>query len=48
LAAWFKQVRGSNQWQTADRKTEKTPHIAIRLGIEDYKASDSWIEGFKQ
>jgi hypothetical protein len=48
LATWFKQATSSNQWQSADKKTEKTPHIATRLGIEDYKISDSWIECFKQ
>jgi hypothetical protein len=27
---------------------EKAVHIATRLGIEDFKAPNGWINGFKE
>jgi hypothetical protein len=48
LAAWFKQARGSNAVISGTLLKEKALHIATRLGIEDFKASNDWISGFKQ
>jgi hypothetical protein len=48
LATWFKQARGSNAVITGTLLREKVLHIATRLGIEDFKASNGWINGFKQ
>jgi hypothetical protein len=48
LAAWFKQARGSNAVTSGTLLREKALHIATRLGIEFFKASDGWISGFKQ
>jgi hypothetical protein len=47
LAAW-KQARGSNVVISGTLLREKALHIATRLGIEDFKASNGWINGFKQ
>jgi hypothetical protein len=44
LVAWFEQARGSS----GTLLREKALHIATRLGIEDFKASNGWINGFKQ
>jgi hypothetical protein len=48
LAAWFKQARGSNVVISGSLLKEKALHIATRLGIEDFKASNGWIDDFKQ
>jgi hypothetical protein len=48
LTAWFKQARGSNAVISGTLLTEKALHIATRLGIEDFKASNGWINSFKQ
>jgi hypothetical protein len=48
LATWFKQARGSNAEISGTLLREKVVHIATRLGIEDFKASNGWISGFKQ
>jgi hypothetical protein len=48
LTAWFKQARGSNAITSGTLLREKALHIATRLGIEDFKASNGWIKGFKQ
>jgi hypothetical protein len=48
LAAWFKQGRGSSAVISCTLLREKALHIATRLGIEDFKASNGWISGFKQ
>jgi hypothetical protein len=47
LAMWFKQARGSNAAISGTLLREKALHIATRLGIEDLKASNGWINGFK-
>jgi hypothetical protein len=48
LATWFKQARGSNAVISGALLREKALHIATRFGIEDFKASNGWINGFKQ
>jgi hypothetical protein len=48
LAVWFKQARGSNAVISGTLLREKALHISTRLGIEDFKASNGWINGFKQ
>jgi hypothetical protein len=48
LAMWFKQARGSNAVISGTLLREKALHIASRLGIEDFRASNGWISGFKQ
>jgi hypothetical protein len=48
LAAWFKQARGSNAVTSGTLLRERALHIATRLGIEDLKASNVWISGFRQ
>jgi hypothetical protein len=48
LVAWFKQARGSNPVITGTLLREKALHIATRLGIEDFKACNGWINCFKQ
>jgi hypothetical protein len=47
LATWFKQARGSNAVISVTLLREKDLHIATRLGIENFKASNGWINGFK-
>jgi hypothetical protein len=48
LPAWFKQAKGSSAVISGSLLREKALHIATRLGIEDFKASNGWITGFKQ
>jgi hypothetical protein len=48
LAAWFKRARSSNAVISGTLLREKALHIATRLGIEDLKASNGWINSFKQ
>jgi hypothetical protein len=48
LAASVKQARGSNAVISGTLLREKALHTATRLGIEDIKASNGWINGFKQ
>jgi hypothetical protein len=48
LAAWFKQARGSNAVISGTLLRERALLIATRLGIEDFKASNGWINCFKQ
>jgi hypothetical protein len=43
LAAWFKQARGSNAVISGTLLREKALHIATKLGIEDFKASNAGI-----
>jgi hypothetical protein len=48
LPVWFKQARGSNAVIRGTLLREKALHIATRLGIEDLKASNGWINSFKK
>jgi hypothetical protein len=48
LAAWFKQATGSNAVISGTLLREKALHIATRLGIEDFTASNGWINSFNQ
>jgi hypothetical protein len=48
LAAWFKQARGSNAVISGTLLREKALYFATRLCIEDFKASNGWINSFKQ
>jgi hypothetical protein len=48
MAVWFKQARGSSAVINGTLLTEKALHIAIRLGIDNFKASNCWINNFKQ
>jgi hypothetical protein len=48
LAAWFKQARGSNAVISGTLLRERALDTATRLGIEDFKASNGWINCFKQ
>jgi hypothetical protein len=47
LATWFKQARGSNAVISGTLLRERALHIATRLGIEDFKASNGWIQLFQ-
>jgi hypothetical protein len=48
LATWLKQARGSSAVISGTLLREKALHIATRLDIEDFKASNAWINHFKQ
>jgi hypothetical protein len=48
LAMWFKEARGSNAVINGTLLRERALHIATRLGIEDFKASNGWINSFKK
>jgi hypothetical protein len=44
---WFKQARGKNIPVSGPIICEKAASIAERLGIEDFKASDGWLNSFR-
>jgi hypothetical protein len=48
LAKWFKHPRGNNAVISGTLLTEEALLIYTKLGIEDYKASNGWINNFKQ
>jgi hypothetical protein len=47
LATWFKQTRGSNAVISGTMLRVKAQHTDTWLGIEDFKASNCWIDRFK-
>jgi IS30 family transposase len=48
LAAWFVEARGSSAIVSGTLMRERTQHIATKLGIGDFEASNGLISGFKQ
>jgi hypothetical protein len=46
LAAWLKKARGNCSAIRGTLLREKSLHIAMGLGIQDFKASTGWIDGF--
>jgi hypothetical protein len=47
LIAWFEEARGISVVISGTLLREKASHMATRLGIEDFKASYFWMDGFK-
>lgn len=48
LSNWFKQARTANANIDGSHLKEKALHIAARLGIDDFRASNGWIDRFKK
>lgn len=48
LAAWFKEARGNSAVIRDTLLREKSIHIATGLGIQDFRTSTGWIDGFNQ
>jgi hypothetical protein len=48
LVSRFKQARDSIAVISSSLLREKALHIATRLGTGDFKASNDWINNFKQ
>ena len=46
MATWFKEATASNAVISATLLTVRVLHTVTRLGIEDFKACNSWISGF--
>jgi hypothetical protein len=47
LLAWFEEARVISVVISGTLLREKASHMATRLGIEDFKASDFWIDWFQ-